>query len=388
MTARALVLLLLVLAACRSGLDDSDYESQESFDLAVTPVDGEEPGLPGPDPFEAGEQRLAVGAFYEGGSSELVEIDNATSHMYLYDNTVSVEEVEEPLEGRAAHRLVHAGGDWWGMGLHWSEPRDLSGWVSLHVSFRSESLPEVEIGLNGASDDRHVVRASDYGYAADGEWHTLQIPLADFAARGLDLSAVTSPLSLGGAKAEAGDFVLIDNLYFDLTPGTTAAAEAGRRLSIGVFYEGSSSEVVEIDNTTANLYLYDNTVSMQETDEALEGQAAHRLVHAGGDWWGMGVHWSEPRDLSGWKSLHVSFRSESFAVIEVGMNGASDDRHVVPAGDYGYAADGEWHSLRIPLADFAARGLDLSAVTSPLSLGGPKAAAGDFVLVDGVYLSE
>ena len=41
MTARALALLLLLLAACRSGLDDSDYESQESFDLAVTHVDGE-----------------------------------------------------------------------------------------------------------------------------------------------------------------------------------------------------------------------------------------------------------------------------------------------------------------------------------------------------------
>ncbi len=380
--------LLVLLAACRSGLDDADYESQESFDLAVSPDGGEEAGLPGPDPFEPGEQRLSVGVFYEGGSSELVEIDNSTAHLYLYESTVSVEEVGEPLEGRLAHRLVHAGGDWWGMGVHWSSPRDLSRWASLHVSFRSESLAEVEIGLNGAADDRHAVRASDYGYAADGEWHSLQIPLADFAARGLDLAAVTSPLSLGGPKSEAGDFVLIDNLYFDLTPGSTATADAGRRLSIGVFYEGPSSEMVEIDNATANLFLYDNTVSVQETDEALEGQAAHRLVHAGGEWWGMGVHWSDPRDLSGWTALHVSFRSESLAVIEVGMNGASDDRHFVLAADYGYAADGEWHSLAIPLADFAAKGLDLTAVTSPLSLTGPKAAAGDFVLVDGVFLSD
>ena len=212
-----------------------------------------------------------MGVFYEGGSSELVEIDNTAAHLYLYENTVSVEEVGEPLEGRLAHRLVHAGGDWWGMGVHWSSPRDLSGWASLHASFRSESLAEIEIGLNGAADDRHVVLATDYGYAADGEWHTLQIPLADFAAKGLDLAAVTSPLSLGGPKAEAGDFVLIDNLYFDMTPGSTAAAGAGRRLSIGVFYEGASSELVEIDNATAHLYLYDNTVSVQETDEAPGG---------------------------------------------------------------------------------------------------------------------
>ena len=99
-----------------------------------------------------------MGVFYEGGSSEMVEIDNSTAHLYLYESTVSVEEVGEPLEGRLAHRLVHAGHDWWGMGVHWSSPRDLSGWASLHVSFRSESLAEIEIGLNGASDDR-LVRA-------------------------------------------------------------------------------------------------------------------------------------------------------------------------------------------------------------------------------------
>lgn len=206
--------LLVLLAACRSGPDDSDYESQESFDLGVTPDGGDEAGPPGTDPVEPDERRLSIGVFYEGASSEMVEIDNTTAHLYIYESTVSVQETDEALEGQAAHRLVHAGGDWWGMGVHWSSPRDMSAWTTLRVSFRSVSLAAIEVGMNGAADDRHAVPAGDYGYAADGDWHSLAIPLADFAAKGLDLAAVTSPLSLTGPKAAAGDFVLIDGVHF------------------------------------------------------------------------------------------------------------------------------------------------------------------------------
>jgi len=67
--------------------------------------------------------------------------------------------------------------------------------------------------MTGGGEDRHVVNATTYGYVNDGEWHQLSIPLSDFVSDGLDLSAVRSPLSLGGAAGMATDFALIDNLY-------------------------------------------------------------------------------------------------------------------------------------------------------------------------------
>ncbi|HCV28728.1 MAG TPA: hypothetical protein DGB32_10415, partial [Dehalococcoidia bacterium] len=164
--------------------------------------------------FQEGDQRLNIGAFYEGGSSAMVEIDNETTHVFLYDNTVTADPVEEPLEGLNAHRLQHAGGDWWGMGIHWDTARDLTAWTTLHISFRSASFAEIEIGVTGNAEDRHVVNATAYGYTNDDEWHQLSIPLADFVADGLDLSAVRSPLSIGGATGAATDFALIDNVYY------------------------------------------------------------------------------------------------------------------------------------------------------------------------------
>ena len=48
---------------------------------------------------------------------------------------------------------------------------------------------------------------------ADGQWHVLEIPLADLSgAVGLD--AVTVPLLLISASASPGTAILIDDLYF------------------------------------------------------------------------------------------------------------------------------------------------------------------------------
>ena len=57
------------------------------------------------------------------------------------------------------------------------------------------------------------------------------------------------------------------------------------------------------------------------------------------------------------------------------------------AADYGFAADGDWHDLRIPLADLAALGLDLSAVTIAFSVSGGSGTAADTLLIDALYLT-
>ena len=54
----------------------------------------------------------------------------------------------------------------------------------------------------------------DYGFVADGEWHALQIPLQDFVDRGLDLSAMVSPLILSNEGGDSGDQLLIDAFYY------------------------------------------------------------------------------------------------------------------------------------------------------------------------------
>lgn len=208
-------LLAVVGAGCRPELGDSDYASQESF-AAIADAGGDGGGgsLSGPDPFEEGQQRLAIGAFYEGGSSIEVPIDELTTHLYVYEQTLSLQLDPERVEGRESMRISHGGGLWCGMGVHWDGGRPLTDWTALHLSARSSdaAFADFEVGMNDASGTSKV-KVSDYGFRGDGGWHTMTIPLADFAAAGLDLSSVQAPFVLLGGPGAAGSAVLIDAVY-------------------------------------------------------------------------------------------------------------------------------------------------------------------------------
>lgn len=204
----------LLLGGCRAELGDSDYESQESF-AAVSDAGGDGGGLlTGPDPFEEGDSRLAIGAFYEGASSIEVPIDEVTTHLYVYDQTLSLQLDPERVEGRESMRISHGGGLWCGMGVHWDGGRPLTGWTTLHLSALSSdaAFADFEIGMNDASGTSKV-KVSDYGFRGDGAWHALEIPLADFAAAGLDLGSVQAPFVFLGGPGAAGSSVLIDAVY-------------------------------------------------------------------------------------------------------------------------------------------------------------------------------
>ena len=213
---RLLLLATLALGtACQAELGDSDYESQESFAaIADAGGDGGDGALSGPDPFSEGDQRLAIGAFYEGGSSIEVPIDELTTHLYVYEQTLSLQLDPERVEGRESMRISHGGGLWCGMGVHWDGGRPLTDWTALHLSARSSdaAFADFEVGMNDASGTSKV-KMSDYGFRGDGAWHTMVIPLADLEAAGLDLSSVQAPFVLLGGPGAAGSAVLIDAVY-------------------------------------------------------------------------------------------------------------------------------------------------------------------------------
>jgi hypothetical protein len=219
---------LLTTAGCRTDPGTPDYRSQEQFDFGIDAGSDAlaEPDvpqvLPGPDPWEPGEDRLSIGTFYEGGSSDAIIIDDVQNFLFIFESSLSIQIDTDRIEGLRAHRFVLAGTAFWGMGIFWlteadgdPRPEDLSSWETLHISFKSSDAPfdDIEISMADAAGSATVL-ASDYGYANDGEWHTLDIPTSDFVDAGLDLSAVSSPLSLSGPTNTEGAALLVDNVYF------------------------------------------------------------------------------------------------------------------------------------------------------------------------------
>lgn len=196
--------LLLLGLACRPDPGAPSYPDPEPWVVTDDPEFYA-------DPLDPGEERLSIGAFYEGPADEVVPIDDAETHFYVYENTFSVQTTDDRWEGYVADTLTHGSLAWFGGGIHWDSPRDLSGWEALHLVVSTSDEASWDVGLTGGGvEARRAV--ADYGLVADGSWHELQIPLEDFA--GADLSSVSVAFLIVGEQGETGDEFTLDAVYY------------------------------------------------------------------------------------------------------------------------------------------------------------------------------
>lgn len=219
---RAIIMATLLAAACRPDAGTPDYTGHVGLrDL----TDAGDETLAGPKPYVIGSPRLSIGAFYEGGFSEQVAVNDADTHYYIFtiegtgELTFSQETSGERVEGRVSDVITLTGTPWWGGGLIWDSARDLSRWSELALSLRSSdpSFDDVEVSVQyeqGGQLRTVTLTASAYGYTNDDAWHSLRIPLTDFP--GLDRALMRSPLILGRAQGGAtGERLYVDDVYLE-----------------------------------------------------------------------------------------------------------------------------------------------------------------------------
>lgn len=195
--------MILWFLACRGDPGLPDYPERDAWTLQ-----GDDFYV---DEMATGEERLGIGVFYEGETSEWVPIDDVSAHFYIYENTFTMTTTDRRYEGYTADVLTRGSLNWWGGGVHWDVPKDLSAYDVLNLVVRSSDTDQWEVGLTGGGQERRV-KVSDFGAVADGEWHRMRIPLSEFA--GADLHLVTVPLLLVGEAGTAGDLLVVDDCYF------------------------------------------------------------------------------------------------------------------------------------------------------------------------------
>ncbi len=214
-------------------LGTPDYSDQVGLRERIEgPIDPFPPVAP--DPYQPGDDRLSVGLFYEGGRSETIPINSVTTNAFVFvvdqnrpgqTLTGSLFPSTDRLEGLVSIEFSTAAQPFWGFGILWGEPIDLSEWTTMYVGFKSSdpSFERFELTLQSAANTPNqpppdpqgvALDPRNYGYTNDGEWHFLQIPLQDAIDRGWDPSNVRSPFIIGAETSQAGDSMLIDNLYF------------------------------------------------------------------------------------------------------------------------------------------------------------------------------
>lgn len=198
--------MIWFLLACRPDPGEPNYPDPTD---QVDDTDAE--FLEGPDPYVEGEERLSIGVFYEGPTTEFVEVDNTTAHFYIYEASFSVSVDSERAEGYVSDKFTLSRDSWWGGGVHWDAARDLSAYNTYHLSLLSEDAVDIDLGMKAGTETK--IKTSDYGFVSDGEWHHLAIPLEDF---GLTLTSVEIPMILVSDTSSTGASFLVDNVYMDV----------------------------------------------------------------------------------------------------------------------------------------------------------------------------
>lgn len=207
----------LLAVACGNDPGTPDYSSHVGL---IPPMQKFEE----PDPYQLGKERLSVDVFYEGGRSETIMINGFRTHYFIFGgsdlgrDTFVLAGAGDRLEGEQSDQITLVGTPWWGGGIIWDEPIDLSEWKKLFVSFKSSdpSFATFELTLlygEGETPRSVILDPTDYGYTNDGQWHSIEIDLQDAIERGLDSARVRSPFIVGAPGGAIGDTLLIDNLY-------------------------------------------------------------------------------------------------------------------------------------------------------------------------------
>jgi hypothetical protein len=219
----AAVLVIGSAMGCAADIGTPDYSFQEG--LVSPPFNP--PPVP-PNPFQPGDERLFVGYFYEGGRSTSIPINTVTTNYFIFvtdeDNplasfTYAQTDSDDRVEGLISIEISLLEQPFWGGGIIWDDPHDLTGWTTMYVSFKSSDPSFAGFDLtvqSGTGEDAQgfAIDVRNYGYENDGEWHNLRIPLQDFIDLGFDISAVRSPFIISAAGGRPEDTLLIDDLYF------------------------------------------------------------------------------------------------------------------------------------------------------------------------------
>lgn len=135
--------------------------------------------------------------------------------------SMSEEFVSDAPEGYKAQKCTAGSLGWLGWGIvPWNGSAQTtadmsdfaSGHLHIYVKASDSSLSDLQIGISGGTDA--WLTLANYGFAADGNWHHISIPISDFVAAGVDLTKISQYVMMRDESVTAGDTYYYDFIYW------------------------------------------------------------------------------------------------------------------------------------------------------------------------------
>ena len=295
--------------------------------------------------------------------------------LYTWNNMTAVTPPAAS-EGTNCWSFNIAGGDWFGMGVFLPNFRNMKNYSDgyLHFDLKTTSSVAMQVGIKSCRGGEFWLPVGDataeFGFARDGQWHSLKIPLNRFA--NTDFRTMSQFFMLSSVVNPSAALNLsIDNVWWEPSVARTTPQNG----DFGVYTETASHQSAGAFalGVQGNFFVWANTL-VPITQNPYEGSQDISLQSAPGPtWFGMAFTPNAKYNLTAFRypgcKLEFAMKTTSSATFMVGMKSGNIDGvgqkwiTFQPGSDpYGFVRDGNWHVVQIPMSDFAPE-VDLSAVS-------------------------
>lgn len=325
--------------------------------------------------------------------------DSDAGTLYLWNNMVESDNASSPFEGQTCWTLDVKQGDWFGMGVFLANYRNMSNYSDgqLHFDVKTESAVPLKIGIKSAHAGEFFLPLGDeedeFGFARDGRWQRVTIPLNRFA--NIDFKTVYQVFMLTGTPPDEDLTISIDNVVWEPSE-TRPKPHPG---TYGVFTESPehrSSGQLELESD-GGFFVWEKTLEFA-SQTPVEGERSISLSSSqAASWFGCAFTPNTKVDLTSYSDeasrLCFSMKTSSDSTFMIGLKSGNIDGvgqkwfTFAPGRDpFDFKRDGQWHQVEIPMTLISDE-VDLSAVSQLFQVLGRSGPISD-IEFDDIYFSS
>ncbi|MGB5718017.1 MAG: family 16 glycosylhydrolase, partial [Gammaproteobacteria bacterium] len=310
--------------------------------------------------------------------TETVPVNNSLaygtdSELFIWNNMTAT--TTTAYEGSDAWSFDVAGGEWFGMGVLTNTHRNMTNYSdgSLYFHIKTTATEAMKVGVKSSVGDEFWLPLGDetteFGFARDGNWHEVRIPLNRFA--NTDFPTMHQLFMFAGDPPASAFNLSLDNVYWEESEPRTTPANG----NFGVFTETVANKdagefALGVDG---EFFVWANTL-LPAAQTPYEGSQSISLASAPGlNWFGMAFTPDVKYNLTAFSypgsMLSFALKTSSATTFQVGMKSGNVDgigqkwiTFEAGSDPYGFLRDGEWHVINIPMSDITSE-VDLFEVS-------------------------
>ena len=333
-----------------------------------------------------------------GGDTDPEFYYSSEAALYTWNNMTEASTPATPSEGSQCWTFDVGAGTWYGLGVYLPNFRNMQNYSDgyLHFDIQTTLTDEMKIGIKSSRGGEYWLplgdEADEFGFARDGQWHSISIPLNRFS--DTDFMTIHQMFMLSSDAASATTSIAFDNIYWE--PSLTKPAPSNG--NFGIYTETTANKdagefTLGVDG---NFFVWEKTLETI-TQTPYEGNQSISLQSAAGlQWFGLAFTPNVKYNLSAFSypnsKLHFAMKTSSNVTFQIGMKSGNIDgvgqkwiKFEAGSDPYGFQRDGSWHEVEIPMSDMTPE-VDLFNVSQFFEILGTDGPVTD-IEIDDIYFT-